>query len=300
MKSMKNLQNLEKIIKEKVNLKNLNTKSNLKSICDYSKQELLFIFKNFSKRLKPIYWSQKQSFIKLLNYKERTTRILEINNNPIWILVFKNNLAKEDKVLKLKNWYLEIKSLFLWNKFGEGNIRLLRNELINVIKKEYTHADGIYVTVSTTKAKESYEMFLKLWFLELYKVYNEYSKGNIEAHLFYPINLNIKPQNWTLTIKKDFFKEIKKWKKTVEGRSGKLFYSFKKWDIITFKNWKQYITKKIIEVIRYKNLDDFLENEWIENCLPWINNKNIAKKIYLSLPWYKEKIKKYGIIAFKF
>ncbi len=60
------------------------------------------------------------------------------------------------------------------------------------------------------------------------------------------------------------------------------------------------VEKEIKDVIRYSNVEDFLNNEWIENCLPLVNNFKEAVNIYNQIPWYKEKIKKIWIVAFKF
>ena len=60
------------------------------------------------------------------------------------------------------------------------------------------------------------------------------------------------------------------------------------------------VEKEIKDIIRYSNVEDFLNNEWIENYLPGIDNFEKAINIYNNIPWYKEKIKKIWIVAFKF
>lgn len=143
-------------------------------------------------------------------------------------------------------------------------------------------------------------MFKKLWFSELYSVYWEYNKNDIESHLFLDNNNAIKWNNFELTIRKQYFDFIKNWQKTVEWRSWKQFLNYKIWDKIIFLNWWNKVERIITWIIRYNNLKDFLENEWIKNCLPWIKNIEEWVKIYNSIPWYKEKIKKFWIIAIQF
>ncbi len=90
------------------------------------------------------------------------------------------------------------------------------------------------------------------------------------------------------------------WEKTVEWRSWKSYMKYKKWDIITFENSGKNIEKEIKDVIRYSNLEDFLNNEWVNNCLPWIKNIEEAIEIYNKIPWYSKKIDKFWIVAFRF
>ena len=53
-------------------------------------------------------------------------------------------------------------------------------------------------------------------------------------------------------------------------------------------------------MIKYNSIDEFLQNEWVENALPWVESVEEWKKIYYSIPHYKEKIEKYWILAFRF
>jgi len=75
---------------------------------------------------------------------------------------------------------------------------------------------------------------------------------------------------------------------------------YKKRDIITFHNSWECVKKEIKNVIRYSNIEDFLKNEWIYNCLPWVKNIKDAINIYNKIPWYSEKINKFWIVAFRF
>ncbi len=271
----------------------------IKAICDFSREELLQIFKKFTLRLSPIYWPQKVPFKKLLDSTSRTAKILEINGVPIGILAFKNELIKEEECLPLQNWYLEIKSLFLRSNFWNWYIRFLWEELVNILREQYKNADWIYLTVSTTKAPESYQMFRKLGFRELYRVHNEYSLWNEESHMFLPLNIELPPKRREFTIRKRYLEAIKKGFKTVEWRSGKIFLKIKKWDIITFRSWRETKEVTVKDVIRYTSIEDFLNNEGIQNCLPDVSSIEEWKSIYMNLPWYAKKVSKYGIVAFK-
>ncbi len=270
-------------------------------ICDYTKEEIIKIFRKFSKQIYNIYWFQKNSFLKIVNWKDRDTYILEVDWKQIWVLTFKTDLQKEDKILNLKNWYLEIKSFFLFDWFWKWDIWLLWKKLLDIIENEFNSLDWVYVTISRTKAAPSLSMFKKVWFKELYWVFNEYTSDNsIEEHLFLPINIKYKQNSFIIPIFKKYFNQIKNWQKTVEWRSWKSYMKYKKWDIIIFKNSWNSIKKKIKDVIRYANIEDFLQNEWVENCLPWVKNFKEAIKVYNKITWYWEKIKKFWIVAFKF
>ena len=88
---MKKLNELQQKIKWK-NKENSNI--NIKSIQDYTREQILKIFKSFSKQIINIYGFQKRSFLKIIEWKDRNSFILEINWKQIWILTFKNDLQK--------------------------------------------------------------------------------------------------------------------------------------------------------------------------------------------------------------
>lgn len=100
---MKKLNELQQKIKWK-NKENSNI--NIKSIQDYTREQILKIFKSFSKQIINIYGFQKRSFLKIIEWKDRNSFILEINWKQIWILTFKNDLQKEEELLNLKNYIL--------------------------------------------------------------------------------------------------------------------------------------------------------------------------------------------------
>lgn len=179
------MRKLQEKILEKLNSKDKENIS-INNLKNYTKNEILSIFKKFSKQINSIYWSQKKFFLKLLNFNDRNSYILELNWKKIWVLVYKNSLQNEEKNLNLENWYIELKSFFLFDEFGKWNIWYLWDLFLQEIEKNFRDkSDWIYVTVSKTNANSSYEMFKKLWFEELYSVENEYSQWNIESHLFY-------------------------------------------------------------------------------------------------------------------
>ena len=262
---------LQEYINSKINIFN---EYGLKNLSMYTKEELIDIFKSCYKQLSPIYGSQKQSALKLLKWSDRDCIILEYKNRPIGILAFKNSPINEESSIQTKNWYLEIKSLFLF---------------------------GILVSVSKNKAPWSFNMFRNIGFNPLYEVYNKYKTDwDSEVYLYYPLHKNLLSKNRILTLKEPYFSQLNSCKKTVEWRSGKSFEYYKIGDVITFINWNKQISKKIANIIKYSSLEEYIENEWLENILPWIKTKEDAVKIYEWIPGYKEKIKKYGIIAFKF
>ena len=294
---MKKLNELQQKIKWK-NKENSNI--NIKSIQDYTREQILKIFKSFSKQIINIYGFQKRSFLKIIEWKDRNSFILEINWKQIWILTFKNDLQKEEELLNLKNWYIELKSFFLFDEFWKWNIWYLWDFFLQEIKKNFEISDWIYVTISKNNANSSLEMFKSLGFKELYSNYWEYNETNIESHLFFDFWNYIKNKHIKLSIMKKYFYSIKKWIKTIEWRSWKQFLTLKIWDRITFFNWNEEITKDIKWINRYKNIKDFLENEWIENCLPWVKNLEEWIKIYENIPGYKEKVENFWIVAIKF
>ena len=111
-----------------------------------------------------------------------------MQGKPIWVLAFKTELQSDVEWIKIEKWYLEIKSLFLFDEFGKWNIRKLRYELIKIIEMDYPNADWIFVTVSENLAKSSLAMFKSVWFKEIWREYNKYWNLDSEVFLYYPLS----------------------------------------------------------------------------------------------------------------
>ncbi len=273
----------------------------IEKLQNYTREQIDDIFQKFSNQIFEIYWDQTVSFQKLVSWKDRSSFILEVWWKRIWILAFKNKLQKEDNCIENKNWYIEIKSFFLFDENWNWHIWKLWKEFLSIIQDYFNNPDWVYVTISKNKAFSSLNMFLKLWFTELYSVYNEYKEDwSTESHLYIDFNNDHKNIEFELPLKEKYLKFIKSWQKKTEWRSWKSFLKYKIWDSISFYNSTNRVTKVIKDIVRYNNLRDFLLWEWIENCLPWVSNLDQAIKIYESLPWYVEKIRKFWIIAFRF
>lgn len=273
----------------------------IKDLKEYSRQGLLNLFKSCSKQINHIYWSQKNSALKVIKAKDRNCYILELENKPIGILVFKNLPLLEEQAISSEKGYIELKSFFLFDRFWEGHIWKLWDFLLNEINQNYPDIDWIYVSVSKKKAESSLHMFKKMGFSPLYESYNKYTKdGDIEVFLYCPIGSELHSHSRELTLSEPYFSQLQNGTKTVEWRTGKNFEQYKIWDIIIFKNRHRILKKTITNITKYSSLEDYLDQEGVNNCLPWENSKEKAIEIYNKIPWYKEKIKKYWIIAFKF
>lgn len=175
-------------LKGKVLSKINNESYKIQNLIDYSNEEMLKIFKWFSRQIVDIYWYQKKSFLKLLEGWDRKCYLLEMQGKPIWVLAFKTELQSDVEWIKIEKWYLEIKSLFLFDEFGKWNIRKLRYELIKIIEMDYPNADWIFVTVSENLAKSSLAMFKSVWFKEIWREYNKYWNLDSEVFLYYPLS----------------------------------------------------------------------------------------------------------------
>lgn len=95
------------------------------------------------------------------------------------------------------------------------------------------------------------------------------------------------------------FENIKNNLKTIEGRIPKGYFSnIKKGDLIKFYNIKKRegIYKKVKDIINYKDFNEMLSIENINNVLPDISNIDDGVKHYLSL-YSNEDINNYGVIS---
>lgn len=146
---MDKIRDIEKIVSSKVSLLE---NHKIKKLQEYTKDQIDCIFQKFNDQIFEIYWDQTVSFQKLVYWKDRTSFILEVWWKKIWILAFKNDLQKEDNCIKNKNWYIEIKSFFLFDENWNGHIWKLWKEFLNIIKDYFYNPDGVYVTISRDKA----------------------------------------------------------------------------------------------------------------------------------------------------
>lgn len=287
------------LLEEKVKAKVQEGSYAFSSFSNYSKNQILSLFKQVSLQLWPIYGSGKINFLKMLEAKDRKSLFLEYEGKPIWTLVFKTSPLVEDKKTCAKQGYLELKSLFLFDEHGKGHIWKLWEKLLESIREMNTPFDGIWVSVNREKAFQSLEMFQKLWFKILYEWYGKYNSEETELFLYYPFNKSFEYKRRGLPIKKPYFDQIAVGLKTVEWRTGPHFESYKVWDTLVFLSGEKVIEKPIQAVIRYPSVKAYLEQEGLENCLPWVSDLTEAEEAYLSIPGYPEKIEKYGMLAFR-
>ena len=116
-------------------------------------------------------------------------------------------------------------------------------------------------------------------------------------------------KTWVLRIRaknRIIFSQIKSGRKKVETRApgftktGKNFSHVKKGDTLLFICGKARLRKKVKKVQRFRTVEVFFKK--VNQKLVWPHLKertleNIKKQYYIY-PGYKERIKKYGLVAF--
>jgi ASC-1-like (ASCH) protein len=95
------------------------------------------------------------------------------------------------------------------------------------------------------------------------------------------------------------FLEIKDVKKKIETRAATEKYrKIQKGDSLIFVCGKERLEKKIKKVEIFKSLDAMFKAVNPKHIMPSLSTTAEMTKAYYSYPEYKEKIKKFGIIAF--
>lgn len=95
------------------------------------------------------------------------------------------------------------------------------------------------------------------------------------------------------------FDEIALGKKKVETRAATDKYrKFQKGDILVFVCGKEKLEKKIKRVEIFKSLNSLFKNVNPKHIMPSVPTTEEMTKIYYSYPHYKEKLKKFGVIAY--
>jgi ASC-1-like (ASCH) protein len=100
---------------------------------------------------------------------------------------------------------------------------------------------------------------------------------------------------------RDIFEAIKQGRKKVETRAATQKYrKISSGDTIFFICGKDSSKKEVKSVEIFNDIDELLLNHKIKEIAPDINTKEELEKMYNSFPGYKEKIKKFGLIALEF
>ena len=122
---------------------NKDTNYKISTWSEYSQQQIFSVLRSYYRQLSPIYSNLKDNILKVIKKADRDYVFLEHNEKPIWILVFKNQLLSEESCIETKNWYIELKSMFLFDEFWKGHIWKLWEIFLNTIQRNYPNADGI-------------------------------------------------------------------------------------------------------------------------------------------------------------
>ena len=99
-------------------------------------------------------------------------------------------------------------------------------------------------------------------------------------------------------INKDIFLDIKSGKKTVETRAGTERYSnIKSGDKIILVCGKERLEKHVKKAKTFKSIESLIRTYPIKKIMPDISSEKELENAYYSYPNYKEKIKKFGLVA---
>lgn len=99
-------------------------------------------------------------------------------------------------------------------------------------------------------------------------------------------------------INKDIFDAIRDGKKKIETRAGSPKYaSLKKGDVISFVCGKERFDRKIRKVVRFQDIKSLHNIYSPVEINPKTKTVKESEKIYYSFPGYRQKIKKYGLVA---
>ena len=97
-----------------------------------------------------------------------------------------------------------------------------------------------------------------------------------------------------------FLDLIRSGQKTIETRAAiKKYQKIKVSDVLRFVCGKKSIEKKVLEIQHFKTINVLLKNLDLKKIMPHVSSPDQAKKIWFSFPNCKEKIQKYGLLAFK-
>lgn len=101
-------------------------------------------------------------------------------------------------------------------------------------------------------------------------------------------------------VNRDIFEAIRSGKKPVETRAATVRYcDIKAGDMVEFICGKDKFTKQVKRVEIFKSIGGLLKKYKPRDINPAASSKEDLEKMYYSFPGYREKISKFGLIAFE-
>ena len=101
-------------------------------------------------------------------------------------------------------------------------------------------------------------------------------------------------------VDRDSLNNILRGKKTVETRAATTkFKNIQKGDMLVFVCGKNKAERLVKKVSLFKSIKDLFDAHPVSSVVPRTRSLKDAAKRFYSFPGYKEKIKKFGIIAFE-
>lgn len=102
-------------------------------------------------------------------------------------------------------------------------------------------------------------------------------------------------------IDKIVFDSIKDGQKNIETRAATVKYQkTEPGDTLIFICGNEKLEKKVKKINLYRTIDEMIKDINFKKIMPFVNSVDEMKKTYYSFPNYKDKIKKFGLIAFEF
>jgi|SRR3989338_4368051 len=99
-------------------------------------------------------------------------------------------------------------------------------------------------------------------------------------------------------VNRNIFDAIRDGKKKVETRAHTARYQHsKRGDTLVFVCGRERFKRRVKRALRFKSINAMLRVYKAHNINPFVSSKKELEKIYGSFPGYKEKIKKFGLIA---
>ncbi|MCH7883188.1 hypothetical protein IIA95_02125 [Patescibacteria group bacterium] len=97
---------------------------------------------------------------------------------------------------------------------------------------------------------------------------------------------------------KDIFKAILNGKKKVETRAATIRYrDMKAGDVVVFLCGEDTFEKKVKHIQIFKTITAMLHKYSVKDIMPSLSSKKELENSYYRYPGYREKIRKYGLVA---
>jgi len=289
-------------------------------VIDRDCREFTIVRSVFSRVIEPLYGEQQEALKKIGRGVDRLCEMLFDGERAVGLIVYKKELQASR---------FELKTLCLINPSLDSKKGYGTKLMYRVMELAYSRqATEVLVTVSSG-AQDSLHFFQKKGFLSEKEEHGKYQHGLTEYTLKARVNYELsskrrrvdetaepaprlsansnlsffshehrKPGNHTCTLKSQYIRAIQENRKSFEGRvNSGYFKNYQVGDKVKWFAGDLAVETDLVSRDVYPNFRAMITAKGYKSLVPEARSIDDAVRIYESIPGYKEKSERFGVVA---